>query len=53
MIGTERNIGLCNVPGFINEHDTYRIELARLYRVMPAVKILEKIENIQKGVIWI
>ena len=42
-IGTENIIGLINIPGFSDEHDTYRSELAGLYGIAIAMRILEEL----------
>ena len=47
--GTERIIGLIDVPGNIDEHDAYRSELAGLYGIGKAVSLLEDIGHIESG----
>lgn len=40
--GTERIVGLIDVPGFNDEHDAYKSELAGLYGIVKVVEMLEK-----------
>ena len=47
--GTERIIGLIDVPGTSDEHDAYRSEMAGLYGIGKAVNILEAIGKIEVG----
>ena len=51
--GTERIIGLIDVPGGDKDHDAYRSELGGLYGIVSAVKILEDIGGIKSGEIEI
>ena len=44
--GTERIVGLIDVPGHDDEHDAYRSEIAGLYGIVMAVNMLMKIGNI-------
>ena len=44
--GTERIVGLIDVPGHDDEHDAYRSEIAGLYGIVMAVKMLVTIGNI-------
>ena len=51
--GTERIVGLVEVPGFSDEHDAYRSELAGLYGLILAVKLIVTIGSISSGSIEI
>ena len=48
-LGTERIIGLIDVPASSDDHDAYRSELAGLYGILRISTLLEKIGNIEKG----
>ena len=47
--GTERIIGLIDVPGTSDEHDAYRSELAGLYGICKVIYILEELGRIDGG----
>ena len=47
--GTERIIGLIDVPASSDDHDAYRSELAGLYGILRISILLEKIGNIENG----
>ena len=52
--GTERIVGLIDVPGFSDEHDAYRSELAGLYGLVRATMMLQDIGKLKGGGIpWV
>ena len=47
--GTERIVGLIDVPGFSDEHDAYRSELAGLYGLVRVTTMLQEIGQVKGG----
>ena len=47
--GTERLVGLIDVPGFSDEHDAYRSELAGLYGLVRMTTLLQEIGQVKGG----
>ena len=48
-LGTERIIGLIDIPGSKKDHDAYRSELGGLYGIVTAVDILVEISKLKEG----